>query len=1651
MLALLLCLVSNALAEAHNEASGAFLPGEVLVKFRSSVAPVNGSIAHSLPGAKVKETFSRIGWHLVTLPDEISVPEALKRLRKSKDTSAAEPNYRVKLAAAPPNAKLSEPWSLTKIGAPQAWAQAGNEPKVVVGIIDTGVNYRHPDLAANIWRNPGEIDGNGIDDDQNGHIDDVLGIDLADGDSDPMDDEGHGSHIAGIIAGVRDNGIGVTGVSPQAQILAIRAFSLDGITGTEDVIKAFEYAIALRKSGVNLRVLNCSWGAETPSLAEKDAVTAAVEAGILIVCGSGNDHQDNDFKPFFPAAFDGPGIISVAASTEADEPALFTNYGETTVHLAAPGHRIYSTYKGGPDYATISGTSMATPHVSGAAALLLTKRSDLTVAALKSLLIQTADRLPSWTGKVTSGGRLNVAKAMEIATTVTDLNPSDRRPAPKLPSTLGVVSRNSQGAMGNQDSDTASISGDGRYVVFTSGATNLVPDDTNDARDVFLHDRVDKTTTRISQTAGGGQADDESGSPTISEDGNHVVFDSWATNLVPGDTNDSLDVFLYHRLTGQLELVSAAPDGNPADDVSGQGVVSADGRLVAFASRASNLVPDDANGFQDIFLRDMFEKTTLRLSVGLGGIESDGTSDWPAISRDGRFVVFDSDGTTLSPNDRNNSFDLFVYDRDTQQLELISKSSAGVRANSDSGFASISGDGRFVAFESWASNLETGDNNLAADIYLRDRQLGTTRRISVSNTRIASDASSFSPSLSADGRFVAFESRANSLMPGDGDLTSDIFLYDRNASKLSKMSYSGIGAAAREDCFLPRLSADGRHVVFDSQAFNLVAGDGNAAGDVFVLDRSDAPADLQIRNQGESVFAGNGLIGPKVAQRKSRSISLGTATVYELKIDNAGLSEKTFLVSAAGIGPGWKADCYDAWTEGRSITSEMLGAGWRTPPVAPGSNIVFRLQVTAPDSPIHERVTDIEVRVSPTNGAPALDAVHAITLRPFSPPDRFCASRALDGAPGNDNSSAPALSADGRYVAFSSESSTLVAGDFNLFSDVFLFDRVPQRTIRASRAADGSQANGPSGAPSISNDGRYVAFQSGASNLVPQDTNNRQDIFVKDWTSGAIQRVSVSTGRAEASRGSQRPMISGNGQFVVFESLASNLTGRDLNRNWDVFVHNRTNGQTLCLSVTPNGGTGNADSLAPSISGDGRYIAFQSYADNLVLRDINGESDVFVYDLTTRSLELISAAPTGETADGSSSGASISADGRFVLFRSTASNLAPGSTNSDSNILLYDRTKHLMKRIGGLLPGFGHTLSPEGRWIGFTTDAPSRLLNQTSRFSGVFLYNLQTESLTQASATRSAEPGNDHSESVAFNADGRYVAFDSWAPNLLVEASPEASQIFVLDRALFQPDESIGRDGELSQRGRNIFSVEGQATEQILEPGTSKVFQAILQNSGTFPDRFFVTATPSTDIWEVRFSEAATGSDITAQITGGGWGTSELAPGETRELRVVVTARSPVTPTNELSQTIVLKVNSLNDSAKSDSVEIIGRLDADADGLPDFWELRNFNSLLTANDISDTDQDGVPDRFEYIAGTDPADVRSLLRILRLQTNSGNQLTIHWKSEPGRYYTLERASRVEGPYEKIAGNIFATPPENATSDILPQLGRSYFYRLQVERP
>ncbi|MFN0007343.1 MAG: TolB family protein [Planctomycetota bacterium] len=405
------------------------------------------------------------------------------------------------------------------------------------------------------------------------------------------------------------------------------------------------------------------------------------------------------------------------------------------------------------------------------------------------------------------------------------------------------VSLDSSGVQANAGSPgQPSISADGRYVVFESSATNLVPGDTNGVVDVFVRDRLTATTARVSVDSSGAQGDGESLGPTISADGRYVAFYSAATNLVLSDTNAVTDVFVHDRQTGVTELASVDSAGNQGDGVCYYPTLSADGRYVAFRSAATNLVPSDTNGSYDIFVRDRQSATTERVSVDSASAQSDGDSGLhPVISSDGRFVVFYSGGTNLVPGDTNGFFDVFLRDRVSATTVRASLGSGGAEANANCSLASVSADGRYVAFQSSATNLVAGDTNAAIDVFVRDLLAGTTVRASVSSAGVQGNADSIYPSIASSGRILSFFGPATNLVPGDTNGRRDVFVRDLQASTTERVSVDTFGAQCDADTdYYPFLSADARYVVFPSLASNLAAGDTNGAVDVFLHDRAAA-------------------------------------------------------------------------------------------------------------------------------------------------------------------------------------------------------------------------------------------------------------------------------------------------------------------------------------------------------------------------------------------------------------------------------------------------------------------------------------------------------------------------------------------------------------------------------------------------------------------------------------------------------------------------------------------------------------------------------------------------------------------------------------------------------------------------------------------
>lgn len=402
------------------------------------------------------------------------------------------------------------------------------------------------------------------------------------------------------------------------------------------------------------------------------------------------------------------------------------------------------------------------------------------------------------------------------------------------------VSVSSTGAQANGPSAGAFISGDGRFVAFTSSATNLVPGDTNCFSDVFVHDRQTGLTSRVNVSTAGQQGNENSTLPSlttsaISADGRYVLFSSQASNLIDGKTIEGGGLFVHDRQTGVTERIPAS--------MTSAASISPDGRFIAFRSADSHLVPGDLNDVPDIFVYDRQKGRFARVSVSSAGVEANaeepkamtrpsgfGFFPFIGISNEGRHLCFVSRATNLVPGHTNYGLAIFVHDRQTGRTTRVSDP-AGAE------MCAISADGRFVAFVSMATNLVPGDTNDTPDIFVHDRETGMTSRVSVSSGGEQAKATSRSPSISADGRYVAFDSGALNLVLGDTNRAVDVFVHDRQTGQTTRVSISSSGEEGDDISAGPSISADGRFIAFGSSAFNLVAGDTNGWGDIFVHDR----------------------------------------------------------------------------------------------------------------------------------------------------------------------------------------------------------------------------------------------------------------------------------------------------------------------------------------------------------------------------------------------------------------------------------------------------------------------------------------------------------------------------------------------------------------------------------------------------------------------------------------------------------------------------------------------------------------------------------------------------------------------------------------------------------------------------------------------
>jgi Tol biopolymer transport system component len=775
---------------------------------------------------------------------------------------------------------------------------------------------------------------------------------------------------------------------------------------------------------------------------------------------------------------------------------------------------------------------------------------------------------------------------------------------------------------------TSAASVDGRYVVFISDASNLVAGAVGGH--VYLADLVMNTLRRITPDGGAGRV----AQPTISADGRWIAFRSPRDELVPNDTNGTDDIYLYDSLTAALTRVSSNPQGAAGDYDSDEPSLSFDGRYVAYSSYASDLVPGDT-GDKDVFLYDRIAGTTTIMSIGPNGPANDDADD-PRMSPNARYICFDSFATNLVAGDTNDERDVFRHDRTNGETLLVSRTPGGAPGNHSSTRCAVADDGT-VAFISYATDLVPGAGRNDGAVYVYDPDLPALELASVAANGAPANGPSRDVSISSDGARIAFQANATNL-PGPPIAEEVIYVRDRGLHQTFRASRAADPQASPDGrSFQGRMVPTGTQVVFYSEARNLVAGDTNNSADVF---RYDYIADYTQRISIAPSALASG--GGGAAGRPSGD---GSRVVY--------LSNEPSLLAPSG------AAAMQVFLYRRADRTQTLVS--RTLQGLPTTDFLEEPDISADGRWIvyASRASDLATGTDTNNALDVFlyDVANATTKR--------ISSNAMGNAPATGLSRRATISADGSRVAFFSTQAEL--GAVGTYGSVLLWTRSDGTIRRIDLAADGSIGNSLMDGPRNSGDGHKITFRSIATNLLPGVDNGRFQIYRKDLDGGALDLVSHGIDGNEGDSGSVTPSISRDGSIVAFASLASNLVAGD-DAQEDIFVANFGAGGAI-TRITPGGaGTGGVTSM----SADGRYIAFSSTA-ALVAGDTNTLSDAYVYDRLKQTTERASVDAQGRELLGASNDPRLSADGSALTFAIYPADgvLVPGRYASiDADVLL---------------------------------------------------------------------------------------------------------------------------------------------------------------------------------------------------------------------------------------------------------------------------------------------------------------------------------------------------------------------------------------------
>jgi hypothetical protein len=824
---------------------------------------------------------------------------------------------------------------------------------------------------------------------------------------------------------------------------------------------------------------------------------------------------------------------------------------------------------------------------------------------------------------------------------------------------------------------------------------------------------------------------------SMSADGRFVAFDAFGIGLVPEDTNPGLDVFVADRTSGKISLVSTTPAGGAANGLSIAPSISADGSKVAFQSSASNLVATDTNLNVDVFVRDLHAGTTTIASVSTAGVQATGQSFSPALASDGSAVSFSSDAPDLVAGDTAGHLDVFVRTLGPAPTTTrVSVGPAGVEANGDSTASSISSGGDRVVFSSAATNLVLSDAAGHTDVFLRTLSASETRMLSLGSGGEA-DGDSTVPEISADGSHVTFASSASNLVAGDSNGAKDIFLATTaNPPALARVNLNGTTQAdTGTTSDLPHLDSAGTRVTFQSDSAQLVSGDTNGHTDTFLRDTATGVTTRTSRSStgqasGSSTvpaISGNGLVAAFTSDATNIA-SDDTSAAFDIFVNELATNTVT-AVNRAYPEANEPSFGVSASSDGRYVAF----ASYASNLVAGDTNAtidVFRKDLTTGTI---ERV-----------------------------------SVAADGSQNTRSALEPSISADGRFVSFTGD--RLVAGDTNQAngssaSDVYVRDMVAHTTTMVSVSSDEVEGQASSLGSSISADGQTIAFRSHANNLVAGDTNDtdtQPDIFVRHITAGTTERASVATAGTQSNGFSDQPYLSGDGTHVAFSSNATNLVANDTNTNDDVFVRDLVHQQTERVSLNADGSQIANDSYVGGMSADGSMVGFATDADGVVAGDNNAAYDGFVRNLVLHTTALVTVGDDESLGNGDSDAPLLSANGSRVLFGSTASNLVAGDSNGARDLFVRDLAASTTTR--GNLATAGTqdnesgsaasealvgAITSDGTGVAFTSLGSNLVAGDTNALQDAFFRRLAAPAQASTTTTTTATPGGSSTTTTA--------------------------------------------------------------------------------------------------------------------------------------------------------------------------------------------------------------------------------------------------------------------------------------------------------------